>query len=97
MLGNHVEDLPTWLHPRCLAILDISENGFQHDIALEQEQYVIDKSRNDLRSLVKKYSEEKYKHILVYGKKEEESKIFPINLSGNVKIKVPLEDFKVFF
>lgn len=95
LLENHGENLPNWLHPRCLAIVDISENGFDESIIpLDYEQYVICKSKKDLRALIKKYSEEKYKFLLVYGRKEEESNSLPINVLGKDKIFVSIDELK---
>lgn len=93
LLENHGYNLPSWLNPRCLAVIDISEHGFNPEkINLESEQVVIDRSKDNMRSLIKKYSEEKYKYIIVYGKKEEQSGILPVNILGDKQVKMTVDE-----
>lgn len=88
LLENFGFTLPSWLNPNLLAIIDISKHGFNMDLPLYKEQYIIDKDKKDLRQLIKKYSEQKYQYILVYGKKEEESSELPLNILGKDIIKI---------
>jgi len=88
LLENFGFNLPNWLNPNLLAIVDISEKGFNLEMPILKEQYVIHRDKKDLRQIIKKYAEQKYQYILVYGKKEEESSELPLNVLGKDIIKI---------
>lgn len=100
LLENYGYNLPTWLHPRAVAIIDISDNGFmERDLYCWgiTEGYIIDNSKDNMRAMIKKYSEMKYKYIIVYGNKEASSLDFPINVLGGEKVKKKYEELYDFF
>lgn len=99
LLEHYGYELPSWLNPRCVAIIDISAEGFNpEDIRFftQKYNYVIDSSKENLRGLIKKYSEMKYRFICVYGNKEAKTLEYPINILGGGKEIVPLIELTDF-
>lgn len=88
LLEHYGYHLPVWLNPRAVAVIDISDSGFEefdlHCWGLA-DNYIIDNSKENLRSLIKKYSKMKYRYIIVYGDKEKSSMTYPINVLGGEK------------
>lgn len=99
LLENFGYELPSWLNPRCLAILDISDSGFDVqniELFTEHHNYTIDRSKDNLRALIKKYSEMKYRYICVYGNKEVGASSLPINVLGGSKQNILIKDLFEF-
>lgn len=99
LLEHYGYQLPVWLNPRAVAVIDISDSGFEecdlHYWGLA-DNYIIDNSKENLRSLIKKYSEMKYRYIIVYGNKEKSSMAYPINVLGGEKQIVAYENMYDF-
>lgn len=100
LLEHYGYQLPVWMNPRALAVIDISDSGFDEmDIFCMgvSDGYIIDRSKENLRKLIKKYSEMKYRYIIVYGNKEKSSLEYPINVLGGEKVTVKYEHLYDFF
>lgn len=99
LLENEGYNLASWYHPRLMAIIDISDDGFDRNIVEDSffgEQVVIDDSKENLRSLIKKYSDQKFKYIMVHGNKEAIGGSYPINILGGGRVNVLKENLYDF-
>lgn len=99
LLENHGCELPSWLHPRKLAIINLSGEDINPLIdasGLSIDQIAIDESRKNLSGLIKQFSLQKYSHIIVYGKKEKESGLLPIASLSGERVSIPIDKLKSF-
>lgn len=91
LLEHYGYDIPKWINPRYVAIIDIRKNKdedtFINSMKDRYPTLVIDETGKDIRSSVKLMKEKHFKEIIVYGNRDIYSdSVMTNNSEGTIKV-----------